>query len=463
MSVVAPPEADRSTALQQGTKEFAGVYERHAYLVYNLALRIAADRDAAIETACAAFLASLGSSDAEADLPRLTVRRGIALAKQTPTPEAAGDADAQAMLRATAVLAPPERAALALIGVAKVDAAAVGRALDMTEEAAGGLVERAWSSLAKAASLPIEAAKDAYESWLWAEPPAELWELLYPSFYAELVRRVSSPESADHTTATAVMSTVAAAIPKPSRKERRRARRAERDARRSRPPGRVRRAVRKVPTGRLAGVLVVAGIAAGVAYLTGAFGGTPASSTASLPGSPGQQRLSPTQIAQLRLQEQQAERDYLAQQRAARQQQLLQAQALRQQQGQQRTLAAQAAAQQRQAALKRAQQLAARQKALQQQLLKQAQLQQQSQSPPAAYVPPPVQPAPTRPAPTHPTSSGTGSTGSSGGHGGSGGGSQGTSKPPPSSPSGTSSPTPGQAQQQCLYDANSGQYVCPQQ
>ena len=64
----------RELALQQGTKRFSAFYERHAYLVYNLSLRITCDRAVAIESARAAFLASVAAPDPDEGLVKTAVR-----------------------------------------------------------------------------------------------------------------------------------------------------------------------------------------------------------------------------------------------------------------------------------------------------------------------------------------------------------------------------------------------------
>src|SRR5689334_21441290 len=131
---------DRYSALQRGTREFAGVYERNAYLIYNLTLRVTVDRDAAIEAADAAFLACLDAPDPDADLPGVAVRRALPQARHQATPEAAGEAEAQRMLSRTAELPPPERAVLALTGLAGADTARAAAALELPPEAAEGLL-----------------------------------------------------------------------------------------------------------------------------------------------------------------------------------------------------------------------------------------------------------------------------------------------------------------------------------
>lgn len=439
---------DRSTALQQGTREFAGVYERHAYLVYNLALRTTVDRAAAIDAASAAFLACLNSADADAEIAPVTVRRALMLAKQTATPEAAGDAEAQRLLSRTERLPAPERAVLALEMLASADVAAIAASLETTEEAAAKLIERAWSGFARACELPLGPAKDAYRGWLWAEPPAELWELLYPSFYEHLVRRVNA-QNGDADASSGATAVLAGVAPRPSRSERRRARRAEKDARRAKPPGRVRRATRTIPLRWTAVAVGILAAGAGTAYAAGLFGSQSAHQPpAATTYAPQQPQMSAAELARLRAQQRQAEQNYAAQQRASLGQLSLQQKVARAAYLQQRA-AQLAAAKRRQAAAKRAQQPAAPQ--------------------PTAAAPvvpaPPAIPQPSQPGPassrTTPANQGSSGSGGSGG-GGSGGGGSASHGPGSSEGGGASNPTPGQVQQQCLYDANNGSWVCPQ-
>jgi uncharacterized membrane protein YgcG/DNA-directed RNA polymerase specialized sigma24 family protein len=446
--------ADRSASIQQATREFAGVYERNAYLVYNLALRIALDADAAIDAAQAAFLACMSSPDPDADLPEVTVRRALSSARHSPSLQAAGEAEAQAMLSANAELVGTERAAIALIGLGGSGAPEVARVLDMPSDAAQGLIARAWAAFAAAARIEPAGAEEAYREWLWAEPPARLWERLYPSFYEQFVKRLSLVEEARPGAAAPVLAAVAEAAPRPGRRERRAARRAERDARRERPMGRVRRIARAITIGRIATLLAVVGAGAGVAYATGLVGAVHTGPFTRITATQPTHKLSPAQIALLRKEQLAASLAYAAQQKdiskqaslAAR----LEAQAIRQQRKRQLALQAAAARQQQQAAVKRGKQLAARQKALQAQLLAQQRLQQ-----------PALQRQATTPAPAS-TRNGSGTGAGSGSANGSGKHRSGAGNGSSGSGSGSGGPTPSQAQQQCLYDANNGTYVCPQ-
>jgi hypothetical protein len=182
---------DRPATLQQGTRQFSALYESNAYLVYNLTLRVACDRAVAIESARAAFLSALGTPAREEDLVEMAVGQALAVAPDRPTtPNGAGDAEAEAMLAATATLPPPARAALALTGLTDASAGEVAATMNVTEEVADGLLSRAFEALARELGKEPEEAESDYRSWLLVEPPIELWETLYPDFYRALERRL---------------------------------------------------------------------------------------------------------------------------------------------------------------------------------------------------------------------------------------------------------------------------------
>jgi hypothetical protein len=219
---VATAVLDRSAGLQQGTRHFSALYERNAYLVYNLSLRIACDRAVAIESARGAFLSALAAQAPEEGLVDTAVRQALAVAGDRPAaPNGAGDAEAEAMLAATARLTPPERAALALTGLTDADAAAIATTLNVSDHVAESIVERAFAALGSELGTQSGETESAYRSWLLVEPPLELWETLYPDFYRALERKLREGQDG-------------AAVPvvtdRPSRRARRRARRAARRA-----------------------------------------------------------------------------------------------------------------------------------------------------------------------------------------------------------------------------------------
>jgi DNA-directed RNA polymerase specialized sigma24 family protein len=223
-------QQDLSALLQQGTREYAKLYERHAYRVYNLALRTACSREGAIRAAEEAFLTQVARTAAEHELIRAAAKFGIREADGEGAVAGAGGAEAETLLRATARLPAPERAALALAHLTGAATQEIGAVLELTEEAAASVLTRAYESLAAALSISTDDARAAYEGWLLAEPPAELWERIYPRFYAALEKSARSETGARMGAATRTRRVADGAVAKASaRRERRAARRAARE------------------------------------------------------------------------------------------------------------------------------------------------------------------------------------------------------------------------------------------
>lgn len=296
---------DRAASLQQGARAFAALYERNAYLVYNLTLRVTCDRRAAIVTASASFLAAGTNPEAERGLAKTATSQALALAAdRVATPNGAGDAEAESMLAATATLSPPERAALALHGLAEATPEAIGEAMGLAEQAAAALLERSFEGLARGLRKGRTEAEEAYAAWLWAAPPDELWADLYPSYHRLLERRLREGER----DGAASADSAAAAGPHkgPSRRERRRARRAQSTAVAAAAGGKPRRRRR---LGRRAlwalAVLAVAGGGYAVASGTGLVGGSdqPAPESPLAPEQSFGGGLSPEKLDELRLRE----------------------------------------------------------------------------------------------------------------------------------------------------------------
>jgi len=107
--------------LHERTRELTARYERHAYLVYNIALRTTCEEEPA---ALAAERAFLTAADDEA-LVGAAARAALEEAPAQPACDGAGDEQAAALLRATSALAPVERAALALTDLAEASAGEV--------------------------------------------------------------------------------------------------------------------------------------------------------------------------------------------------------------------------------------------------------------------------------------------------------------------------------------------------
>ncbi|HEX2085122.1 MAG TPA: hypothetical protein VHF89_05525, partial [Solirubrobacteraceae bacterium] len=126
MTVLVPTHTDEAARKHEQARRATSVYERHAYLVYNLALRIACERGAAERAAERAFVTVLGRPDPDAEIVATAVRVAIEESPPQPRADGAGDAEASALLRATATLPAPQRAALALGGLCGLDGRGVG-------------------------------------------------------------------------------------------------------------------------------------------------------------------------------------------------------------------------------------------------------------------------------------------------------------------------------------------------
>lgn len=190
---------------------FTRLYEARAYLIYNVALRITCERKTAMSAAETAFLRQAEPGADEAALLPATVSAALGHAARKPKPNGVGEAELP-LLRAAATLAPPERAVLALAVMADVATDELGAVLDVGAEQGAQLLERALAGFGEAAGLDAGAVYDAYVEWGWAEPPAELWERVYPQFRRAAERAVAT--SADEATQ----------ISKPERAKRRGAR-----------------------------------------------------------------------------------------------------------------------------------------------------------------------------------------------------------------------------------------------
>jgi len=178
-----PEPTDHQTAFARRLEELTALYERRAYLTYNVAARVAGAGDAALRAASRAVLAQV----AELDEDRLALdaaRFGVEEA-QAADPRAI----ASPVLSANARLTPPERAALALEALAEADAAASGEALGLDASAAADLLARAHTNLATLLRVHQPEAARAYRELPWAEPPAELWQSVYPELHAAVSAR----------------------------------------------------------------------------------------------------------------------------------------------------------------------------------------------------------------------------------------------------------------------------------
>ena len=191
-SVTEDPTAD----LQEATRVFAGVYERHAYLVYNLALRITCEQASAMAAAELAFLSRVGQPESGDELTAAAITAALGSARTHPTPGGAGAPDAEAMLAATAdALNAPERAVLAVTDLTGSDPGAAAAYLALDPAVAQRLSAGAFEKLATARNSNVDEAREAYAEWLWAAPPTALWEGLYVKFYRQAEQALHEPEA----------------------------------------------------------------------------------------------------------------------------------------------------------------------------------------------------------------------------------------------------------------------------
>jgi hypothetical protein len=167
------------------------LYEREAYRIYNLALRITCERDAAAratETAFLRYVAETGGDEESkgASLVEQTVGAARALAPRAKGVER-GEEDP--LLEAASSLAPAERAAIALISVGTSSVKGIATAMGTTEDVAEPLVKEARSSLGSEIGVAANRVGPKLRDWTWAEPPEEIWESVYPQAQRLLVER----------------------------------------------------------------------------------------------------------------------------------------------------------------------------------------------------------------------------------------------------------------------------------
>lgn len=478
-------EGQVSAVLQERTREFTALYEREAYVVYNLALRIACEPGPALTAASRAFLSVARAPDDRAALVAKVVEAALAEAPPHPVPSGAGDPDAQGLLGASAAIGAPDRAALALESLHAPDTVVIAEVIGVLPDAAAQLLERARASLAAATGRSLEETQAACRAWPLASPPDALWENVYAGFYRGLERELR-----------AVPATVVGGYAAPPPAQSAAAERPATQAQRGRPWWRLRGTGRRPRRGArrhsrrvVATLTPLVAVGGGLALshttphalavrlgLTGgshsirATGGRPAApgpggsatgqpavsttpAAGSVPPLPGpvsqalpRKPLTPQELDRLRLNELSSLKRYASQQQNPNLSPAQRRQAA-QQVAQIEALAQQRLAQANQRAQQLAQQLA-HERALR--------LQQQSRGQGSANTSPSQAQNPQRP------SNGT-TTGAS----------QTTGAANPSTPAaGSAPPSPrsshkrkhkhASSQQTCLYDMNSGAYICPQ-
>jgi len=273
-----------SATLQERVRAFTAFYEQHAYLAYNLALRITCEGDAAARAVQRAFLGQV-ESDPPGLLP-VTVRAAVEEAPVEPDPSAAGDPESQALMAAAGRLSPAERGALAASELAEAGPEEIGEALGIPADQAANLIERAREAFAAKLGAPRQRADQAARDWMWAAPPNEIWEDLYPLFHRTVERQLRRGD-AEHT--LVLKGGTAQAPAKVTRRGTRRMRRAGRSA----PRGRLRQLPLRIVLPLAAVLLVAAGLAATQLPQVGEESGAPVTDqeAAGLPASdatPGQ-------------------------------------------------------------------------------------------------------------------------------------------------------------------------------
>ncbi|MFL5894634.1 MAG: hypothetical protein ACJ76Z_05910 [Thermoleophilaceae bacterium] len=184
---------DVSARLQEATRELASLYERNAYLAYNVALRITCEREAAMAAAERAFLADVTGADAEEQLLPRVVGFALEGARPRPRPRGAGADEEEQLLALTASeLDAHERALLVLTSLVGMDPPE-GAALLGADDGEARL-EEAWAKLAAARGETQDEATAGYERWLWAAPPTALWDGIYQKFYRAAERALAEPD-----------------------------------------------------------------------------------------------------------------------------------------------------------------------------------------------------------------------------------------------------------------------------
>jgi hypothetical protein len=83
-------------------------------------------------------------------------------------------------------LAPTRRAGLAIVCLTEKGPQDVAELLGISGPAAGRLLTDAWAELAALLDQGIDEAGTTLRGWLWAEPPAELWQRIFTRFHQAL-------------------------------------------------------------------------------------------------------------------------------------------------------------------------------------------------------------------------------------------------------------------------------------
>ncbi|MGH2957847.1 MAG: RNA polymerase sigma factor [Solirubrobacterales bacterium] len=187
-----PPKARRRA------ERLTELYEREAYRIYNLALRITCDRPAAERATESAFLRHVasnptGSEDEQGGLLPETVSAALTEAPRHP---AKADAE-EPLIGATVALSPSQRAIIALISLDQASPEAIAAATGTSPEAANTVMASARERLAAELGVGVEDVDERLAGWLWAEPPRPIWEGLYPKAHRLLAERETATEPSE--------------------------------------------------------------------------------------------------------------------------------------------------------------------------------------------------------------------------------------------------------------------------
>jgi DNA-directed RNA polymerase specialized sigma24 family protein len=174
--------SDRQMTPTERLEALTSLYERQAYLAWNVALRTALADDRASGAARRAFLAQV----TDPDEPRVACDAARFAAEG---PSATDSRQIEEPVRAaSARLAPAQRAVLALTTLAEASPERAGAALGIDAGAVSELARRGYEELGVLLGTSAEDARDAYADLEWAPPPEALWAELYPSLHGAVTQ-----------------------------------------------------------------------------------------------------------------------------------------------------------------------------------------------------------------------------------------------------------------------------------
>jgi hypothetical protein len=182
MSDSAPVADQYQATVAARLEQLTSLYERNAYVVHNLTSRICVTPERAARATERAFLAQVSQPDPA----RLTLDAArLAVEEADQSDRSTGD---DPVLGANARLTPPERAALALTMLAGAGGAQVAASLGIDAPAAAQLETRAAENLGVLLRATPDEALERYRALELAEPPIEIWNALYPELHANVAQ-----------------------------------------------------------------------------------------------------------------------------------------------------------------------------------------------------------------------------------------------------------------------------------